>query len=255
MIRLIPEPESENLRAKPMKYYRRLNPIQAMTFDLDDTFYANHPYIVEAEQQMFAFMQQHWPETASLGKPAWRQFRREVVRETPACRHDMIALRRAVLAKMFGAIGLTGDALADAISRSYDTFYFHRSHFKVPDEYVTVLKQLAHKVPLMAITNGNVDIARIGLDGCFERVYHASSTMRSKPFPDMFELACRDLKVPAQSILHVGDNLEKDVAGAVMAGFQAAWYAENRTMNLNREQAHLLPHIALDSLSELLQLI
>ena len=238
-----------------MQYYRRLNSIQAMTFDLDDTFYANHPYIVAAEKQMFAFMVQHWPATESLGKPAWRQFRREVISETPACRHDMIALRRAVLHKMFSAIGLSGAELSDAIERSYDTFYFHRSNFKVPADYITLLQELSQKMPLMAITNGNVDIARIGLDGCFQRVYHASSTLRSKPYPDMFDLARKELNLPARHILHVGDNLEKDVAGAINAGYQAAWYAENRPMLLNQESATVLPHVALNSLSELLELI
>ena len=45
-----------------MKFYRRLNPLKAMSFDLDDTLYNNHPFIVEAEKQLFHFVFSRWPQ-------------------------------------------------------------------------------------------------------------------------------------------------------------------------------------------------
>lgn len=238
-----------------MIFYRRLNAIKAMTFDLDDTLYNNHPYIVAAEKKLFNFMFERWPDLHKTGKENWRQFRRECVQENPLLAHDMIALRRCVLTKLFKSIGLTGADLNNAVERSYDEFYFQRSNFKVSGAYVQVLKGLAAKVPVLAITNGNVDITRVGLGGCFNKVYHASVEQRSKPYRDMFDCASEHLNIPASNILHVGDNMEKDVFGALNAGYMAAWYADNRQMNLRHEKASLVPHVTLSSLSELIDLL
>ena len=237
-----------------MKFYRRLNSVKAMSFDLDDTLYDNHPYIVEAEKQLFSFMFSRWPQLESIGKKGWIGFRREAVHENPLLKHDMIALRRAVLSKLFTAIGLEGKEQQDAVQRSYDLFYFQRSNFKVDTRFTNVLKVLADKMPVIAITNGNVDIERVGLADCFHKVYHASTEQRSKPYPDMFNNAVSFTGVAAENILHIGDNLEKDVFGALNAGYMAGWYAENRQMNISREKAQQLPHIQLDSFEELLEL-
>lgn len=238
-----------------MQFYRRTGPIKALSFDLDDTFYDNHPYIVEAEKQLFSFMTARWPEIADLGRPTWRRFRAQTIQENPLFGHDMIALRRSVLDKMFTAIGLSGEQKKDAVQQSYDVFYFHRSNFKVNPDYVSLLQALAQKVPVVAITNGNVDIDRVGLTDCFHQIFHASTTLRSKPFPDMFDAASETIDVAPENILHVGDNLEKDVGGAIHAGFQAAWYAENREMRLHQEKARQLPHVVLDDLTELRKLV
>ena len=238
-----------------MKFYRQLNQVKALTFDLDDTFYDNHPIIKVAEQQLFSFLIEHWPQLAGTGRELWRQCRRDCISQNALLAHDMIALRRCVLQRLFCHIGLQGAELKEAVERSYQVFYQHRSAFKVSERYVSLLHALGEKVPLIAITNGNVDIERVGLAGCFYRVYHASLQQRSKPFPDMFDAARKALALPASSILHVGDNLQKDVFGALSAGYMAGWYAENRPMIINSEAVQQLPHLQLDDLEELLSLL
>lgn len=44
----------------------------------------------------------------------------------------------------------------------------------------------------------------------------------AKPHPRMFEEACAVLELPPAVVLHVGDNPEADVAGALAAGLRAA---------------------------------
>ena len=72
-----------------------------------------------------------------------------------------------------------------------------------------------------------------------------------KPSRHMFDEAVRLLDVPAEQILHVGDNLEKDVYGAVAAGMQSAWFACNRPMDIRTEAVRVLPHVELARLDEL----
>jgi FMN phosphatase YigB (HAD superfamily) len=77
-----------------------------------------------------------------------------------------------------------------------------------------------------------------------------------KPSPAMFDLISTKLGIAPQNILHVGDDLEKDVEGAIKAGYQSAWLAVNRPMQLKNERfARLLPHVQLDSLKDLKRLV
>ncbi len=56
-----------------MKFYRRIEPIKAMTFDLDDTLYDNHPVIVRMERELLTWLQQTHPAVAHMEKADWLQ--------------------------------------------------------------------------------------------------------------------------------------------------------------------------------------
>ncbi|MCY7294651.1 HAD-IA family hydrolase [Alteromonas sp. a30] len=238
-----------------MIFYRRWAPIKAITFDLDDTLYDNHPFIQLAEREQFQFMHQHFPTSQSIEKHQWHQLRQDVISESPSYAGDMIKLRRAVLRKGLALSGLVGDELNDAVERVYQHFYHHRSNFEVRSEVVQVLEALAERYPLVAITNGNVDLSRVGIEPYFSLALHASAEQPRKPSPFMFESAKSHLNLPSNEILHVGDNLKKDVWAALNCGFRAGWYADNRTMHLPRERTALLPDIAFSAFDELVDLL
>lgn len=45
-----------------------------------------------------------------------------------------------------------------------------------------------------------------------------------KPAPGIFHLCLEKLRLPAEEVCFVGDNLERDVKGAMAAGLQAVWF-------------------------------
>lgn len=61
----------------------------------------------------------------------------------------------------------------------------------------------------------------LGLGRYFETVIVSCETGFTKPSSVMFELAARKLGTPPESILHVGDDFDRDTMGAKAAGFQA----------------------------------
>lgn len=248
-------PTLERVRKNSMIFYKRIQPVKAITFDLDDTFYDNHPFIKKAQRRMFEFMCQGWPEVEQLGWTGWQHIRREIIRKSPMLKNDMIVLRKEVLTQVFSSIGLIGAALDNAIQDSYDQFFDERSNFKVAASYLELLAELSAKVPLIAITNGNVDLERIGIAPYFSNTYHASIEQPMKPHSCMFQKAREHLDLPSENILHVGDCLKNDIFGAARLGFQTAWYAENREMKINRERTAFLPNVQLHSLHELKQLL
>lgn len=238
-----------------MRFYRPLNQIQAMTFDLDDTLYDNGPVIRAAEKTLQAFIATHHKKTSALSRAQWQQIRQQLLADTPALSSDMGQLRMRTLMQALRE-DISDEKEREAAAKAcFDCFYTARSELDLHDVVHSTLKSLAGKIPLIGITNGNVDVKKIGVDDYFDTVLHASLERPMKPHRHMFDEAAQALNVAPENILHVGDNLTKDVFGAICAGKQTAWFACNRPMNLNSERAPVLPHVELDRFEELLALI
>jgi len=235
--------------------YKPTPKIQAMTFDLDDTLYDNWPLIVEAEKGLLNFIAEEYPNASHLGKDDWQQYKRQALRDDPELFSDMGDLRRIILTKGLQESGYSGAKLTDAVKVCFDWFYFERSNFRVGEAECKLLAELSQHIPLIAITNGNVNTQQIGLDGYFLQVLKASRQRPMKPHPHMFDEAANYLKIARSSILHVGDNLEKDVWGAVNAGFSSAWHACDRPMKIKNEPVKVLPNVEIQQLEELLAFI
>ena len=67
----------------------------------------------------------------------------------------------------------------------------------------------------------------LGLARSFETVVVSCEVSASKPAPAIFQKAAEQLHAPPDTILHVGDSFEMDVAGARAAGFQALQIERN----------------------------
>lgn len=238
-----------------MQCYRPIYPVNAFTFDLDDTLYDNEPVIRHADAELNNKIHQHYPALRSMTNDDWFAIKKALINNNPKLASDMGKLRWQTLFTALGKTGLPDDKRAHAASELFDFFYAVRSDFEVAPDVKAVLQKLANKVPLVAITNGNVDTHKIGLAPYFSLTLHASVTRPRKPYPDMFEEAIAYLSLPPQQIMHVGDNLIKDVLGAHRAGMQTAWLACNRKMDLRSEKLAVLPGIQLSYLDELLTLV
>ena len=242
-----------------MQFFRSINSVEAMTFDLDDTLYNNEPIIRRAEQALQAHIAEYHQQAAKLTSLDWLQLKRAAIAKDARLASDMGQLRRVVLSAALSdtpanqlSIVLTEDtALRAAVDSCFNCFYDARSDFALASNVHHTLDKLSQHLPLVGITNGNVNAEKIGIDGYFETILHASTTRPMKPARDMFDEAAARLQIAPKHILHVGDNIIKDVQGAINAGYQAAWFACNRPMILANEPVSVLPHVALDNLNEL----
>lgn len=237
-----------------MRFYRPLAPIHAITFDLDDTLYDNGPVIRQAEHALRTHIGERFPKAAALAPGDWHSIRRDLIAQTPELASDMGQLRLLTLQSALQH-DVHGDELQRAATECFDCFYNARSELNLSDDVHQALQTLTEIVPLVGITNGNVNAEKIGISTYFKTIYHASLTRPMKPARAMFDEAASELGLSAKRILHVGDNLIKDVYGAINAGYQTAWYACNRDMMLNQEPVKALPHVHLDNLAELISLV
>ena len=86
-----------------------------------------------------------------------------------------------------------------------------------------VLEQLARSYQLGALTNGNADVARIGLDRYFAFAFSAADVGASKPAPDLFTHALTHAGASPANAIHVGDHPVDDVHGAGLVGMHTIW--------------------------------
>ena len=85
------------------------------------------------------------------------------------------------------------------------------------------LTRLARRFPLASLSNGNADLARIGLDHLFEVSLNARQIGVAKPHRRCFERLAAELALAPGAILYVGDDALLDVLAARSAGCASAW--------------------------------
>lgn len=238
-----------------MHFYRPLSPIKAITFDLDDTLYDNHPVIDKTEAEVLRFIREYDPRFHHFTNDDIYAFRYLVEEQEPSICHDITRWRWLSTKMMLCHYGYSRE---DALKGADDImahFNYWRNQIHVPESTHQILAQLAQKLPLVAITNGNAEPQACGLGDYFEFVLKAGPDGRSKPFCDMYHLAAQRLNLEPNAILHVGDNLLTDVEGAINSGMQACWINTGDKTLMEEKEVRLLPHVEISKLVSLLSLV
>jgi putative hydrolase of the HAD superfamily len=197
-------------------------PVRAITLDLDDTLWPFAPIGARIERTLHAWMERHSPATAErFPVEEMRALRDCVVAEHPQHAHDLSLLRRLTIERALRESG--GDvALAEA---AYSIFFAERNKVEFYPEARAALDRIAARVPVAAVSNGNADLAAIGIDRHFRFQLGAREHGAAKPDAGIFHAACARLGVEPRHVLHVGDHPEMDVAGAQRAGLRGCWLA------------------------------
>ncbi|MGJ4731115.1 HAD family hydrolase [Luteimonas sp. SDU101] len=225
-------------------------PVRAITLDLDDTLWPFAPIGARIERVLEDWMREHCPQTATMFPiAAMRSLRERVWRENPHLAHDLGALRRLSL-----EIALR-DSGADLslLDAAYEAFYAERNRVEFYPDALDALQRIARHVPLVSLSNGNADLERVGIAGHFAFQLHAREHGAAKPEPGIFLAACARLGLAPSVVLHVGDHVETDVAGAARAGLRSCWIRrpDNPGGHLRWPHAEPVPDLEFDSLAGL----
>lgn len=197
-----------------------MHDIRTITIDLDDTLWAIHPVIERAEQRLYDWLAEYYPLTIERFTPeAVQILRGQVVKQHADRAHDLGFLRRTVLKRMGEAVGY-GDSLVDDAFAVFDDA---RNDVEIFPEVLPALESLRKNYVLIAVTNGNANLEKIGISDLFSDVISAVAVGSAKPARGIFDVAVRAGGADAQRTLHVGDNPEQDIDGARQAGLRTAW--------------------------------
>jgi HAD superfamily hydrolase (TIGR01549 family) len=195
-----------------------------LSFDLDDTLWAVEPVIVAAEGAMLAWLNERHPQVMrGHDRESMRAMRARLAEQYPERSHDMTFLRHRALAEMFTLAGYD----ANHADEAFEVFFAARNRVTLYDEVEASLERLSARYRLFALSNGNADLQRCGIAHWFEGHITAISAGAAKPDARIFKRLLDQAGVAPEQVLHIGDDPQLDVAGAMQAGLQAAWLNRN----------------------------
>lgn len=199
--------------------------IKLLTFDLDDTLWPCKPTIISAENKLYEWMQQRVPQITDRHDSEELLYkRRGFMQQRPDLVHDMSKLRVESLKALSDEIGLDYDWIDEA----FEVFFRARQQVELYADVAPALDVLSLDYTLVAVTNGNADIALTGVDRWFDFSVSAAEVGYQKPHPLVFQTAMSRAGVAPGETVHIGDDEHRDIYGAFEAGIRTIW--------LNRSQ-------------------
>ncbi len=195
--------------------------IKAITLDLDDTLWPVWPTIRRAEAVLQDWLTQHAPAAAVLSAQAdIKQAIRADINARHADRaHDLSFLRREAIRALLQTACEPGELAEPA----FEVFFAERQRVELFDDALPALAFWSARLPVVALSNGNADVHRVGIGQHFHASVSARETGVAKPDLRIFEAAARAAGVAPHEVLHVGDDAHLDGVGGLAAGMQVAW--------------------------------
>jgi FMN hydrolase / 5-amino-6-(5-phospho-D-ribitylamino)uracil phosphatase len=197
-----------------------LDKVHAVAFDLDNTLWDVGPVIERAEIRLHQWLSEHCPLIPQrVSMEEMRAARESLAREEPHNAHDFTYLRIASLERHARECGYE----EEVAQRAFEVFFAARNELDLFPDVRPGLDRLRSKYRLASLSNGNADLARIGLADFFTVSLNARQIGIGKPHPRCFERLATDLGLKPHDIVYVGDDPVLDVEAARASGFSTAW--------------------------------
>ena len=199
---------------------QHVHEIRTITLDLDDTLWAIAPVIARAEQRLYEWFGERFPGIVEqFSMPDILALRNRVIEENRDRIHDMTLLRRAVIARVGQESGYDDIPIDEAFA----VFDKARNEPELFPDVRPALESLKQRYTLVAVTDGNANLEKIGISDLFDDFISARAVGAAKPDRRIFDAAVSVGVAPQAQTLHVGDHPEKDVQGARDAGLKTVW--------------------------------
>ena len=197
-----------------------LDNVRAVAFDLDNTLWDIAPVIERAEARLHAWLHEHCPRIpANVSLADMRAAREALAREEPHNAHDFTYLRVTALARHARECGYE----EEVAHRAFEVFFAARNELDLFADVRPALERLRTRYLLATFSNGNADLARVGLAEFFALSLNARQIGVGKPHPLCFERIAEGLRVAPREIVYVGDDPLLDVEASRAAGLRSAW--------------------------------
>jgi len=220
-----PAPSELHYHSLNPELQAKLDKVELITFDLDDTLWPLKATLMAAEEKQYAWLCEHAERiTAELTLVDVFEHRKLFLKAHPELRGDVTQMRKQSLHALFRSYDYDEARSHEMVGSVYEVFYVARSQVTLFDGAEQCLVSLRQKYKLAALTNGNADLKIAGIEQLFDDARFATVDTPAKPDPTMFLQCAQSLNVEPQNILHVGDSIETDVTGAQRAGAMSAWF-------------------------------
>jgi len=146
-------------------------------------------------------------------------------------------------------VGRPDDSLARRLNQVYLKHRFE--DIELFEDVLPTLEALRKRYSLGLVSNGNSYPDRYGLEGVFRFIVFSQDCGVEKPDPKIFRVAAEKAGCAIHEMLHIGDSLGDDIAGAKNAGVRCVWLSRRGAENSSGFRADY----EISSLSELLRIL
>ncbi|GBG34477.1 S1-like domain-containing protein C146.08c [Hondaea fermentalgiana] len=204
-------------------------PIKVLSFDLDDTIFECAPVLTRAAQVQHEFLEENFPELAkAVPLEHFKTLFREALDTHAENAHNLTFIRKQALRR---AAEMTEHDPEEVVEPAFRAFIDARNDVgkHIFPGVLEALRRLKEKgYQIVSLTNGNCDVTTVQAfmepEAVFEHSVTAESAGAAKPeaapFQKIMELT--GVSHPSE-VLHIGDNLNSDVAGARAFGMRTLW--------------------------------
>ena len=197
---------------------------RAITLDLDNTLWDMWSVIRHAEKNSYRYLQEHYPRVAErYSVNDIPDLRWSLIDRRPELQHDVTEIRRQLFLEMLTESAYDAADAELLLSR----FQVDRNKVELYPDALPALQALSQQYPLVALTDGNSNLASIGIRDYFVGVVYAIDVGFTKPHPAGFLKACEIAGTTPVETIHVGDSPTADIAGAHGAGLHSMWIRRN----------------------------
>jgi FMN hydrolase / 5-amino-6-(5-phospho-D-ribitylamino)uracil phosphatase len=219
--------------------------IRVVSFDLDQTLWDFRSAMRRALRVCLDHLRVIAPEEArTLTVDRMIKIRDDVATGLRGRETSLERIRLAAFVQTLADIGVARGGLAVELN---DLYLSHRFQGDLYDDARPVLGALSPRYTLGVVSNGNSYPRTLGLNGVFSFTVFSQDHGVEKPDARIFELAAAKAGAASEEIVHVGDSLEDDVAGAQAAGWRAILLDREGSCDL----ADVSPDATISSLNEL----
>ena len=200
--------------------------MRGIVFDIDDTLYCRQDMLVKAAEDVLG-----------VKVPDWREFIRIFYEKSDV---NMAGLESGKVStrdtngwrynETFRLLGLPYQPEDGCLAA--DAYLELQSHMFISEDLASVLDKLAsdHDLKLAILTAGESKhqwnkVDMLGLDRWFDRssIIVTGDTPYTKPDAELFHMMETRLDLAPSDLWMIGDNYDKDIAGALKAGWHTLW--------------------------------
>jgi len=196
--------------------------LRLVTFDLDNTLWDMRRVLHKADRQLREWLVVQHPSLEKVLQGSdFNALRKKLVESEPALQHDPTKMRLRMIFDVLVGAGFSPEWAKSVSRQALDRFLEVRHQVVYYDGALEVLDVLGSRFMLGALTNGNADVCRLGLDRYFRFAYNSIGVGLGKPDPKMFQYALKTAGVAPSEAVHIGDDPEDDIAAAQAVGMHA----------------------------------
>lgn len=228
----------------------KLEKIKVISFDADGTLWDFIKVMKHSLKYVLEALQEIDPESASLlDIDKMIRIRNKVANDLKGIIINLEEVRLRAFRETLQVIKRPNDELAKYLNEIYLKHRFE--DIELYDDVIPTLNALKKKYTLGILSNGNSYPELCGLDEMFLFTVFSQDYGIEKPDPLIFEVALKEANCTTQQIIHIGDSLESDIAGANNAGIKCVWVNRDKKKNTTDLQIDY----EISSLSELLEFL